>query len=86
MEESTVGKIKLFIHKDKILGGTMIAKNAGELIQELILAKVSNIPLKKIFAKIYPYPVASRINKKILSTHYSKKLTPFIKRIFKLLY
>ena len=86
VEESTVGKIKLLIHKDKILGGTMIAKNAGELIQELILAKVGNIPLKKLFAKIYPYPVASRINKKILSTHYSKKLTPFIKRIFKLLY
>jgi len=51
VEESTVGKIKLFIHKDKILGGTMIAKNAGELIQELILAKVSNIPLKKIICK-----------------------------------
>lgn len=86
VEEATLGKIKLFVQRDKILGGTMIAKNAGELIQELILAKTSKIPLKKIFDKIYPYPVASRINKKIITTYYSKKLTSFTKKIFKWLY
>jgi len=47
--------------KEKILGGTMVAPHAGEIIQELILANTSELSVNAIFNKIYPYPVASRI-------------------------
>lgn len=80
------GKLILYISKNKILGGTIIAPNAGEISQELILATSSELNIKKIFNKIYPYPTASRINKKIISNHFSKKLTPFNKKILKFLY
>lgn len=86
IEENTNWMLKLFIQKNKILWWTMIGENAWEIIQELILAQTSWLIIKNIFNKIYPYPSASRINKKIISNHYSGKLTPFVKKLFKFLY
>lgn len=47
-----------------LLGGTMMAPGAGEMIQELVLSLQEDISLNAIFNKIYAYPVASRINQK----------------------
>ncbi len=75
------GKLILFVNKggllrkQKILGGTMIAPNAGELIQEFILANRSGLSVKAIFDKIYPYPVASRINQSLVTDLMSEGLT-----------
>ena len=66
--------LKLFISKNKILGGVMLAKNAGELVSELILAMHNNLKLNQIFSRVYPYPVASRINKSIIAKHLGKSL------------
>lgn len=48
----------------KILSGSMIAPQAGELIQELQLAKEAGVSIKTINDRVYPYPVMSRINQK----------------------
>ena len=53
----------------KILGGSMIAPHAGDLIQELILAMQEGISTQAIFNKIYPYPTAARINQKAVFEH-----------------
>ena len=69
VDEYTYGKITLFLtpitfwnKKRKIIGGTIIAPNAGELMQELTLAMEAELPIDKIYEKLYAYPVASRIN------------------------
>ena len=77
---------KRFLRKQKILGGSMIAPNAGELIQELILAMANKISINAIFNKIYPYPVASRINQKIILQMKQEELTPFIKKLLQTVY
>ena len=64
-----------FFKKEKILGGTMIAPRAGELIQELILANTLGLSINSIFNKIYPYPVATRINQQLIVRHKQKTLT-----------
>ena len=67
--------IKLIINKKgHILGGSIVAPGAGEIIQELILAMSSKIKVKDVFSKIYPYPVASRINKNVIGSMFAKKL------------
>lgn len=84
----TYGKLLLYISKQnlfgkqKILGGTMIAPNAGEMIQELILANSQGLSINTLFDKIYPYPTASRINQSAIVSYRSKNLT---KQIMKLL-
>jgi pyruvate/2-oxoglutarate dehydrogenase complex dihydrolipoamide dehydrogenase (E3) component len=86
------GKLVLYISKkglfkkEKILGGSMIAPNAGELVQELILAMIKGLGINDIFNKIYPYPVASRVNQLIIVKHKEKQLTDTIKKLLKFLY
>ena len=81
------GKMILYISKDglfqkeKILGGSMVAPHAGELIQELILANTSKLSVNSIFNKIYPYPVAARINQQIIVKHKEETLTKTIKKL-----
>ncbi len=66
--EFQYGKVTLFLSpkrpwsKRKILGGSIIAPNAGEIIQELLLAANEGVPMRAIYEKLYAYPVASRIN------------------------
>ena len=80
-----ISKESLF-KKEKILGGTMVAPNAGELIQELILANTSGLSIKNIFNKIYPYPVASRVNQHLIVKHKQKSLTPGLIKILQVAY
>lgn len=75
-----------FLKKQKILGGTMVAPGAGELIQELILANAAKLSINKIFNKTYPYPTASRINQMTIVKYKEKDLTQTIKIILKKLF
>lgn len=84
--EKTYGKSVLYVHKNRILGGTMVADNAGEIFQELVLARSAKLGINDIFSKIYPYPTASRVNKRIVGNRMSKKLTPVVKKIMRMLY
>lgn len=72
--------------KEKILGGTMVAPNAGELVQELILANVSGISISTIFNKIYPYPVAARVNQQLVVKHKEKSVSPGLKKLLQVAY
>ncbi len=86
------GKLVLFISskgllkKQKVLGGTMVAPNAGELIQELILANTRGLSINSIFNKIYPYPVATRINQKAIVQYKQQSLTEGIKKLLRFAY
>lgn len=75
-----------FLTKEKILGGTMVAPNAGEMIQELILANTSGLSTKHIFNKIYPYPVASRVNQQLIVKHKGKIISPGLKKLMQAAY
>lgn len=86
------GKLVLFITKGSlvkkkvILGGSMAAPNAGEMIQELILANYVKLNISRILNKVYPYPVSSRVNQKILSEYYAGNLTASLKKILRFLF
>lgn len=87
-DDARYGYTKMFVHAKtkRILGGTMIAPNAGELIQELIMAATSGLSTSAIFNKIYPYPTAGRINKRVITNSERTRLTPIVKRFMRLLY
>jgi pyruvate/2-oxoglutarate dehydrogenase complex dihydrolipoamide dehydrogenase (E3) component len=85
VDENTSGKLKLFVSGNKLLGGTMVAENAGELAQELMLLNSSGTSLKTIFNKLYPYPAATRVNQFAIMPRYLKKTVGY-KWLLKLLY
>jgi len=87
-DSATHGIAKMFVNpkSGRILGGTMVAPHAGELIQELILSMSAKIPISKIFNKTYPYPTASRINKRVVTGYFKEKLTVRAASILKTLF
>ncbi|WP_257667946.1 dihydrolipoyl dehydrogenase family protein [Parapedobacter tibetensis] len=72
--------------KQRLLGGTMVAPNAGELIQELVMANSQGLSVNALFDKIYPYPTASRINQKAIVDLKSRGLGSVVKRLLRVTY
>jgi len=89
-EGETTGFAKLVTDdKGKILGGTIVVRNAGELIAEFALAIGKGLHAKDISNVIHTYPTLASIAPARRSTSVSKEgLTPaartWIKRIFRL--
>jgi pyruvate/2-oxoglutarate dehydrogenase complex dihydrolipoamide dehydrogenase (E3) component len=83
LEGETEGFIKVHTKKgkDKILGATIVATNAGDLMGELSVAMTNGLGLKKIAKAIHPYPTQAEAIRK-LGDHYNRtRLTPFVKAL-----
>lgn len=66
----------------KILGATLVAEHAGDMIGELCLAVTHGIGLDKIASVIHPYPTQGEVVKKAADTWRRGKLTPTVKKVF----
>ncbi|HJX26648.1 MAG TPA: mercuric reductase [Thermoanaerobaculia bacterium] len=67
---------------DQILGGTLVAEHAGDMIGELCLAITHGIGLGKIAGVIHPYPTQGEVLKKAADAWRRTKLTPVVKKVF----
>lgn len=82
------GEIEGFarVHYDKktgkILGGTIVARHAGEMLGELTLAMVTKQRVDVLASTIQSYPTQAEALRKIGDAYMKTKLTPRIKRIF----
>lgn len=58
LEATNVGFCKIFCKAgtDEIVGATIVAERAGEMINEVTLAMKNNIGLKAVGRNIHPYP------------------------------
>ncbi len=74
-------KIHLRAGTDEILGATIVAAHAGEMIGELALAMAAKIGLKTIGATIHPYPTQAEAVKKTADAYNRSRLTPAAKRL-----
>ena len=74
------------VHYDRktgrILGGTLVARHAGEMIGQLTLAMTTRQKLSALSATIQPYPVQADALKKIGDAYLRTKLTPTVKNLF----
>jgi pyruvate/2-oxoglutarate dehydrogenase complex dihydrolipoamide dehydrogenase (E3) component len=67
---------------DKILGATLVAEHAGDILGELCLAITKGIGLGGIAGVIHPYPTQAEVIKKAADTWRRGKLTPRVKKLF----
>ena len=74
------------VHYDKksgrILGGTVVARHAGEMISELTLAIVSRQKMDVLSSTIHPYPTQAEVLRKVGDAYMRTKLTPIVKKLF----
>ncbi len=69
---------------DTILGATLVAEHAGDMLGELCLAITAGVGLGKIAGVIHPYPTQGEVVKKAADTWRRGKLTPFVQKLFAL--
>jgi pyruvate/2-oxoglutarate dehydrogenase complex dihydrolipoamide dehydrogenase (E3) component len=68
--------------KDRILGATLVAEHAGDMLGELCLAVTHRIGLGKIASVIHPYPTQGEVVKKAADAWRRTQLTPGVKKLF----
>ncbi|MBI5248740.1 MAG: FAD-containing oxidoreductase [Desulfomonile tiedjei] len=78
------GFVKIHVKKgtDKILGATIVAAHAGEMISELTLAMVGKLGLGTISGVIHPYPTQAEAIKQAADAYNRTRLTPLVKTLF----
>ena len=67
---------------DQILGATIVADHAGEMIGEIVLAMTNRIGLKRLASTIHPYPTVAEAIRKCGDQYNKTRLTPFVKTLF----
>lgn len=84
LEGEENGFVKIHVKKgtDQIVGSTIVARSAGDLISEVTLAMTNKIGLGKIAATIHPYPTQAEAIRKLGDQFNRTKLTPFVKSLF----
>jgi len=78
------GFVKIHVRKgtDKILGATVVARHAGEMLSEITLAIVGNLGLGTLANVIHTYPTQAEAIKQVADAYNRTRLTPFIKGLF----
>jgi len=82
-EEEGFVKIHCRRGTDKIVGATIVASHAGEMISEITTCIVHGIGLGKIAGVIHPYPTQAEAIKKCAGLYKRTKLTPRVAGLIK---
>lgn len=84
LDGQTDGFLKVHLKRgsDRILGATLVAAHAGDLIAELSLAMTAGLGLGAIAKTIHPYPTQAEVIKKAADAYNRTRLTPRVKSLF----
>ncbi|MDV6032848.1 MAG: mercuric reductase [Phycisphaera sp. RhM] len=87
LEGEEEGFVKVHTKKGtgQIVGATIVAKNAGDMISEITLAMVNEVGLGKIASVIHPYPTQAEAIRKLGDQYNRTRLTPTSKTLLGLL-
>lgn len=81
----TEGFVKVLVKKgtDRILGATIVAAHAGDLISEICVAMAAKIGLKTIADIIHPYPTQSEAIRRVAAAYNRTRMTPRVAVLLK---
>ena len=77
------GFVKVHVKKgtDQILGATIVARHAGEMISEITLAMAAGMGLSRIANVIHPYPTQAEAIRQVGDLYNKTRLTPLVKSL-----
>ena len=85
MLEGDTGFVKIHVRKgtDEILGATIVAGHAGDLISEISVAMRAGMGLGTLASVIHPYPTTAEAIRQVGDAYNRTRLTPFVKGLFR---
>jgi pyruvate/2-oxoglutarate dehydrogenase complex dihydrolipoamide dehydrogenase (E3) component len=83
LDGETEGFVRVHVRQaaDEIVGATIVAAHAGDLIGEVTLAMKGKLGLKTIAGTIHPYPTQAESIRKTGDLYNRTRLTPFVKSL-----
>jgi hypothetical protein len=84
-DDEQAGFVKIHVRErsDRILGATIVARHAGEMINEITLAMVAGIGLRTLARVIHAYPTQADAIKKAADAYNRTRLTPTIQSLLR---
>lgn len=84
LDGDTNGFVRVHVRAgtDKIVGATIVARHAGEMISEITLAMTAGVGLGTIAKNIHPYPTQAEAIKRVADAYNRTRLTPRVKSLF----
>lgn len=85
-DDDETGFVKIHVkgRTDRILGATIVARHAGDMINEITLAMVAGIGLRTLARVIHAYPTQAEAIKKAADAYNRTRLTPTIRSLLRL--
>lgn len=79
------GFVKIYVRQgtDKMVGATIVARHAGEMISEITTAMIGGMGLGQMTQVIHPYPTQAEAIRKTADAWYRTRLTPTVAGLFK---
>lgn len=83
LDGETEGFVKIHVRKgtDTLVGATVVAAHAGDLISELTLAMKNGLGLRAIGSTIHPYPTQAEAIRKVGDLYNRTRLTRLVKKL-----
>jgi pyruvate/2-oxoglutarate dehydrogenase complex dihydrolipoamide dehydrogenase (E3) component len=84
LDGETDGFLKVHVRAgtDRIVGATLVARHAGEMISPITLAMTAGLGLGALAKTIFPYPTQAEAIRRVADAYNRTRLTPFVKRLF----
>jgi pyruvate/2-oxoglutarate dehydrogenase complex dihydrolipoamide dehydrogenase (E3) component len=84
IDGETAGFAKVHVRSgsDRIVGATIVARHASEMISELTVAMNAKMALGALANVIHPYPTQAEAIRKIGDAYNRTRLTPFVRQMF----
>ncbi|MHB8056422.1 MAG: mercuric reductase [Desulfuromonadaceae bacterium] len=80
-ETAGLARVHVRAGTDTILGATIVARHAGEMLNEFSVAITNGLGLGAIAKTIHPYPTQAEAIKKLADLYNRTRLTPLVKRL-----
>ena len=85
LDGETEGFVRVHVRKgtDKIVGATIVAAHAGDMISNVAMAMTHGLRLGKMASTIFPYPTQAEAVRKTGDAYNRTRLTPRVRKLFR---
>jgi pyruvate/2-oxoglutarate dehydrogenase complex dihydrolipoamide dehydrogenase (E3) component len=85
LDGETEGFVKILVKEgsDQIVGATIVASHAGEMITEITTAIVAGVGLGRLGDVIHPYPAQADAIRRAAGLYTRTRLTPLVAKLFR---
>jgi pyruvate/2-oxoglutarate dehydrogenase complex dihydrolipoamide dehydrogenase (E3) component len=85
-EDEGFSRVHILKGSDKILGATIVAAHAGDMINEFSVLMKAGVGVKTIANTIHPYPTQAEVNKRVVNlwrkAHFSSHAKALLMKLF----